>query len=354
MVRTVPDGFECGSDVAIMTLLGYAPQKYHTGRAPLEAAAQRIPLAPSDWVFRCMLAAVVDGFMKDHSAGGISNAEAQRLTGDLSRHLKLPGFEFHCGVSYRNLLVYRGHEEFSVTTKPPHEIPDEPISNWVPKGKGSEILRDIMERSRALFSQHEINAARIDTGHNPASPVWLWCQGDAPNMPTFNQRFGVSSACMITGVDLLRGLAVLLDWQVKEVEGMTSFHDTNYAGQGKATAAALDKYDLVFSHIEAPDEASHQADYKTKIDAIEHIDRHVVGPVMEKLKTFSQWRMLVMPDHPTLISNRKHGYGPAPFAMAGTNVKSNPKGKYCEKSAAASNLYLERGEELMDYFLRGT
>jgi 2,3-bisphosphoglycerate-independent phosphoglycerate mutase len=350
-VRTVPPGFESGSDVATMCLLGYDPAVYHTGRAPLEAAAQHIPLSPSDWVFRCNLVTVVDGIMKDHSAGGISNAEAQRLIGDLSRYLKLPGFEFHCGVSYRNLLVYRGHEEFKVTTKPPHEIPDEAVAKWLPKGKGSEILREIMDRSRELFARHEINAARVDTGHNPASQVWLWGQGHAPNMPTFKERFGVGSGCMITGVDLLRGLAVLLGWQVEEVEGMTSFHDTNYAGQGVATAAALDRYDLVFSHIEAPDEASHQADYKTKVASIEAIDRHVVGPVLEKLKTYPEWRILVMPDHPTNIATRKHGYAPTLFAMAGTRVHSAFERPYTEAAAEASDLHIEKGHELMEYFL---
>jgi 2,3-bisphosphoglycerate-independent phosphoglycerate mutase len=350
-VRTVPPGFESGSDVATMCLLGYDPAVYHTGRAPLEAAAQRIPLAPTDWVFRCNLVTVVDGIMKDHSAGGISNAEAQKLIADLSRKLNLAGFEFHYGVSYRNLLVYRGHEEFNITTKPPHEIPDEPISKWLPKGKGSEILRDIMDRSRELFKDHDINGTRIDTGHNPASQVWLWGHGHAPNMPTFKERFGIDNACMITGVDLLRGLAVLLGWQVKEVEGMTSFHDTNYVGQGVETAAALDQYDLVFSHIEAPDEASHQADTKTKIASIEAIDKHVVGPVLEKLKTFPDWRILVMPDHPTNIATRKHGYAPTLFAMAGTRVNSAFKRPYTEAAAKASDLHIEKGHELMEYFL---
>jgi 2,3-bisphosphoglycerate-independent phosphoglycerate mutase len=352
-VRTVPEGFESGSDVATMCLLGYDPAVYHTGRAPLEAAAQRIPLAPTDWVFRCNLVTVVDGIMKDHSAGGISDAEAQKLIRDLARHLDLAGFEFHTGVSYRNLLVYRGHEEFDVTTKPPHEIPDEPIAKWLPKGKGSEILRDIMDRSRELFASHEINRTRLSTGNNPASQVWLWGQGHAPAMPTFNDRFGVAGGCMITGVDLLRGLAVLLGWQVREVEGMTSFHDTNYVGQGESTAAALDKYDLVFSHIEAPDEASHQADYKTKVASIEAIDRHVVGPVLEKLKTYPEWRILVMPDHPTNIATRKHGYAPTLFAMAGTRVHSAFERPYTEAAAKASDLHVERGHELMEFFLRG-
>jgi len=353
MVRTVPPGFESGSDVAIMCLLGYDPAVYHTGRAPLEAAAQQIPLSPTDWVFRCNLVTVVDGIMKDHSAGGISNAEAQRLISDLSRRLRAPGFEFYTGVSYRNLLVYRGSEAFELTTRPPHEIPDEPIAKHLPRGKGSEILLDLMSESAELFAEHEINQVRRQTGHNPATQIWLWGQGHAPNMPTFQQRFGIARGCMISGVDLLRGLAALLGWDVHEVPGMTSFHDTDYAGQGRETASMLDKYDLVFSHIESPDEASHQADWKTKVEAIEHIDRHVVGPVLAKLRTFDEWRILVMPDHPTNISTRRHGSAPSPFAMAGTRVRSVLKGSYNERNAAASDLFIEHGHELMEYFLRG-
>jgi 2,3-bisphosphoglycerate-independent phosphoglycerate mutase len=263
------------------------------------------------------------------------------------------GFEFYTGVSYRNLLVYRGAEPFDVTTKPPHEIPEELAAKYLPRGRGSDILRRITDTSVEVFRDHEINAVRRETGHNPASQVWLWGQGHAPNIPTFKERFHVNAGCMITGVDLLRGLAVLLGWDVQEVEGMTSFHDTNYAGQGQATAAALDQYDLVFSHIEAPDEASHQADCKTKVEAIEHIDRYVVGPVLEKLRTFPEWRILVMPDHPTNIATRKHGYAPTPFAMAGTRVRSVVKAPYSERNAASSDLFIKRGHELMEYFLRG-
>jgi 2,3-bisphosphoglycerate-independent phosphoglycerate mutase len=351
LVRTVPDGFESGSDVATMCLLGYDPKVYHTGRAPLEAAAQRIPLSPTDWVFRCNLVTVVDGVMKDHSSGGISDAEAKRLINDLAGDLKLPGYEFHTGVSYRNLLVYRGQQEFDVVTRPPHEIPEEPIAGHLPKGKGSEILRQIMERSAKLFADHDINRARRNAGKNEATQVWLWGQGHAPNMPKFRDKFGVNNGCMISGVDLLRGLAALLGWDVHEVEGMTSFHDTNYAGQGVDTAKMLDKYDLVFSHIEAPDEASHQADWKTKIAAIEHIDEFVVGPVLKKLKTFKDWRVLVMPDHPTNIATRKHGYAPTLFGIAGSAVKAEKEARYNERDAAASGLFIERGHELMGEFL---
>ena len=348
--RTVPDGFESGSDVATMSLLGYDPAVYHTGRAPLEAAAQRIALSPTDWVFRCNLVTVIDGVMKDHSAGGISDAEARQLLADLSNELKLPGFEFHPGVSYRNLLVYRGNQPFDITTKPPHEIPEERAEKYLPSGAGSEILRRIIDRSRELFANHPINRARAAKGQRQATQVWLWGQGHAPKMPTFRERFGINSGCMITGVDLLRGLAVLLGWDVHEVAGMTSFHDTNYAGQGVDTAAMLDRYDLVFSHIEAPDEASHQADWKTKIAAIEHIDRHVVGPVLQKLQTFPQWRILVLPDHPTNIATRKHGYAPTPFVMAGTGVEIQARPSYCE-AEAARGVHLEHGHELMEFFL---
>jgi 2,3-bisphosphoglycerate-independent phosphoglycerate mutase len=351
--RTVPDGFESGSDVATMCLLGYDPAVYHTGRAPLEAAAQRIGLDPTDWVFRCNLVTVADGIMKDHSAGGITNSEAQRLIGDLARSLGLPGFEFHFGVSYRNLLVYRGAEKFDVVTKPPHEFPEEPTAKYLPRGTGSEILKKIMDRSHELFADHEINQVRIETGHNPATQVWLWGQGHAPSMPNFKENFGIERGCMITGVDLLRGLAELLRWDVREVEGMTSFHDTNYGGQGKATAEALDQYDIVLSHIEAPDEASHQADFKTKIESIEAIDRYVVGPVLEKMKTLPEWRIMVLPDHPTNIATRKHGYAPTCFAMAGTRVKGLLDLPYTEKNAAKSDVKIERGHELMEYFLRG-
>jgi 2,3-bisphosphoglycerate-independent phosphoglycerate mutase len=250
-------------------------------------------------------------------------------------------------------MVYRGSEAFDVVTRPPHEILEEPIAKYLPRGKGSEILCDIMAESADLFGEHEINQVRRQTGHNPATQVWLWGQGHAPDMPSFQQRFGIAKGCMISGVDLLRGLAVLLGWDVHEVSGMTSFHDTNYAGQGRETAKMLDKYDLVFSHIEAPDEASHQADWKTKVEAIEHIDKYIVGPVLEKLRSFEQWRMLVMPDHPTNISTRKHGYAPSPFAMAGTGMVSLLKSDYNERNAAASDLFIEHGHELMEYFLRG-
>jgi 2,3-bisphosphoglycerate-independent phosphoglycerate mutase len=351
LVRTVPDGFESGSDVATMSLLGYDPAVYHSGRAPLEAAAKKIPLSKTDWVFRCNLVTTSDGVMIDHSAGGISDAEAGVLLTDLAAAVSIAGFEFHQGVSYRHLLVVRGDREFDVKTKPPHEIPNEPVAAWVVSGRGADRLLGVMEMSKRVFANHPINRERIRQGKRPATQVWLWGQGHAPSMPRFADRFAVKSACMITGVDLLRGLAVLLGWNVHEVPGMTSFHDTDYPRQGIDTAAMLDRYDLVVSHVESPDEASHQADVVTKLAAIEAIDRHVVGPVLEKLRTFPQWRLLVLPDHPTNIATRKHGYAPTPFAMCGTGIE--PSGLVYTEANAGRGVHIDRGHELMGLFLRG-
>ena len=179
LVQTIPPGFESGSDVAIMCLLGYDPKQYHTGRAPLEAAAQRIPLSTTDLVFRCNLVTVVEGVMKDHSAGGISDAEARALLEILKQHVSYPGVEFHPGVSYRHLMVYRGTNKMSLKTTPPHEIPEEPVAGYLPEGEGADILKTIMETSQGLFENHEINLVRRDNGLNPASQVWFWGQGHA-------------------------------------------------------------------------------------------------------------------------------------------------------------------------------
>jgi 2,3-bisphosphoglycerate-independent phosphoglycerate mutase len=350
LARTVPDGFESGSDVATMSLLGYDPSVYHTGRAPLEAAAKKIPLSETDWVFRCNLVTVDDGKMIDHSAGGISDIEAGKLLADLAAAVKTPGFEFHQGVSYRHLLVVRGARAFDVNTKPPHEIPGEPTAGWVVQGPGSADLLAVIELSKKIFADHPVNRARVAAGKRPATQVWLWGQGHAPAMPKFVDRFGVKSGCMITGVDLLRGLAVLLGWDVHEVPGMTSFHDTDYARQGTDTAEMIDRYDLVLSHVESPDEASHQADVTTKVAAIEEIDRHVVGPVLAKLRTYPAWRLMVLPDHPTHIATRKHGYAPTPFAICGTGIPAG--GLTYSEANAAKGTRVEHGHKLMELFLR--
>jgi len=334
-----------------MSLLGYDPSVYHTGRAPLEAAAQNISLRASDWVFRCNLVTTRDGLMIDHSVGGISDVEARELLSDLAKSVQYPGAQFYPGVSYRNLLVYRGSDDFALKTFPPHEIPNQPLVSHLPAGVGSDQLLSIMRQSVRVFDNHPVNTARRAAGKNEATQVWLWGQGHPPAIPSFLEKFGVAKGAMITGVDLLRGIAALLGWQSIESPGMTSFHDTDYAAQGITTCDAIDKFDIVVSHVEAPDEASHQADWKTKIASIEAIDEHVVAPVLKKLQGLPDWRLMVLPDHPTNIATRKHGYEPTLWAMTGFAIQ--PSGLSYNELDAKRGRAIEHGHDLMKLFLNG-
>jgi len=385
---TTPEGFEAGSDVCSMSLLGYDPAKYHTGRAPLEAAALGLDPGPSDWIFRLNLvttggpdsgeAAETDdardtieqGLMLDHSAGAISNAEARVLVKDLvaawaEREPELVrGIVVTPGVSYRNIFVDTSGRSYADTLcTPPHAIPREPWGPHLPKGgEGSEVLRRLMLLSREVLANHEVNRARVEQGLRPATMAWLWGQGTRPRVPSFRERFGLRGA-MITSVDLLAGIAAYIGWERVDVAGLTSYHDTDYAAQGRATIDAIHQHDLVCSHVESPDELSHQGDWKTKVAAMEAIDREIVGPVARELEEkfgdpqkdpgAKGWRLLVMPDHYTLCSTRKHDATPVPFLMAGAWVRSLVQRPFSERAALESDLRIEHGHDLMEYFLKG-
>jgi 2,3-bisphosphoglycerate-independent phosphoglycerate mutase len=361
-VRTTPPGYSAGSDVCTLCLLGYDPAKYHPGRAPLEAAAQGLQLDPDrDWVFRCNLVTIIDGIMMDHSAGHIADKEARLLLDDVRKHLAPdPGttpLTFYPGVSYRHLMTYRSNnpDEFNgLKTTPPHDIPDQPMKSHLPKGKNADMLATLIAKSHELLKNHEINLTRRDLGENEATHIWLWGQGKAANVPSFESRFKKKGA-MITAVDLLRGIANLLGWKNLDSPGITSYHDTDYAAQGRTTIDALDHYDIVCCHVEAPDEASHAANFTEKVESIEAIDKHVVGPVLQKLKTFPEWRLLLMPDHATQCATRKHYDEPVPFAIAGTGMpaRENLQLPYTEAAAKQGDLHIQQGYDLMEYFLYG-
>lgn len=291
--------------------------------------------------------------MLDHSAGGIPDDEARQLVAELRRGVQVPGMAFHDGVSYRNLMTYQPgpHDgPMDVRTTPPHEVPGRPAAEHLPTGPGSELLRSVMTQSVRLFDHHPVNVARRAAGKRAATQAWFWGQGHPPALPAFADRFGVARGAMVTSVDLLRGLAVLLGWENVEVPGMTSFHDTDYAAQGAATVGALRTHDLVLSHVEAPDEASHQGDAQTKVASLEAIDEHVVRPVLEKLKSGGgPWRLLVLPDHPTHVRTRVHGRGPTVWAACGTGIAASG-GTFDEPSAAKGKAF-ERGHDLMPWFL---
>lgn len=379
-VATTPPGFEPGSDVCSMSLLGYDPRVYHTGRAPLEAAASGVSLGPSDWVFRMNLVTVgqegtpAGGLMLDHSAGAITDAEARALLEDLAQHWRwrepelAATFEVRPGVSYRNLLVDRSGRAYEhVATTPPHEIPRQPWREALPRRMGggrcaeADVLRRLMELSAEFLPTHEVNRARVEQGLRPANMVWLWGQGTRPAIEPFERRYGLRGA-MITPVDLLAGLAAYLGWRRIPVPGMTSYHDTDYAAQGRATCQAIQDYDIVCCHIEAPDEASHQGDWQTKVASLEAIDRHIIGPVLETLAGYGNpeeqagmpgWRVLVAPDHFTLVRTRRHDAAPVPFAMAGAWVRAIVKRTFSERHAVQADLHVAQGHELMEYFLHG-
>ena len=353
-VATTPEGFSCGSDVCVMTLLGYDPRRFHTGRAPLEAAAMGIQPDPDDWIFRLNLVTVLDGKMLDHSAGHIGSDEGQALLRDMAKGLNLPDLKLHPGVSYRNIMVDSSGRDYSkLRTMPPHDIPGEPVRKHLPAGtEHAGMLGELIAKSERLLADHEINHTRRELGELPATHLWPWGQGKMPQMGNFFDRFGLHGA-MITAVDLLAGIAKCIGWDRLDVPGQSSYHDTDYAAAGQGAIDALDKYDLVCVHVEAPDEASHAADAATKVASIEAIDGHIVGPIHQELekRAGDDYRLLYLPDHYTCVVDRKHNPTPVPFAVCGTRIRSVLQRPFSEANARDSDLHVEYGHELMEYFL---
>ncbi len=350
LIQTVPEDMEPGSDVAQMSLLGYDPKQYYSGRAPIEAVARNVKLSLEDWVFRCNLVTIADDRMADHSAGHITTAEADNLVRELDEALGTSQIRFHTGVSYRHLLVFKDFD-FDVHTYPPHDHIGTAMDKLLPRGKGADILIDLMARSQQLFTGHDINKVRKDLGENQVSSIWLWGQGRRAQMERFEKRFGIRGAA-ITAVDLVRGLAKLIGFDLIDVPGATGFIDTNYEGKASAAIEALDEYDIVFVHVEAPDEASHNGNAEMKKKAIEMIDEHIVGPVFEALQNYESWRILVMPDHPTLTRTGAHSAEAVPFTMAGDNITGILHTTFGETNAAKSGFRIDNGFELMEYFLK--
>jgi 2,3-bisphosphoglycerate-independent phosphoglycerate mutase len=347
---TVPQGFLPGSDVATLSVLGCDPQVYYAGRAPLEAVARDIPVGPRDIVFRCNLVTVRDGLMHDFTAGHIDQSDAAAIIAALNAHFAADPVDFFEGVQYRHLMVLRDAGELDCTCTPPHDIPDQPVAKYQPVGTAADAVVALMDRARALLANHPINTARLAANKQPATDIWLWGQGRVKPLETWQERFGLRGAS-IAAVDLIRGITKLLGCAQIDVPGATGFLDTNYAGKGAAAVQALDDYDVVCVHIEAPDEAGHLGDMSAKIEAIEQVDRHVVGPVLTKLRTFDKWRILIAPDHPTPVSTRTHTSTPPPFCAAGTGINASNASGFSEKVAEADGQPVHPGHELITKFV---
>jgi len=344
LAQTIPDEMEPGSDIAVLSILGYDPRLYHTGRAPLEAASLNVPLEPKDVAFRCNLVTCDGTTLVDYSGGEIPTADARILIGLMNEKLSTPRVRFYPGVSYRHVMVWReGSSE--VKTTPPHDIIGKPIEPYLPEGDGEGMLRQLMFDSLEILDGHDINRRRRDEGKPPANMIWLWGQGRPCVLPSFSMQRG-GAGMVIAAVDLIRGVGKCAGLSVAEVPGATGNLETDFGGKGRAAVEALSHFDFVLVHIEAPDEAAHQGSPERKVWAIEQIDRHVVGPVLERLRTLPRSRMMVLADHYTKLSTRTHAREPVPFAMWG--ARRDESETFDEENAAATGRFLEEGWRLPD------
>ena len=357
--NNVPPSLTPASDVATLSLVGYDPLKYYTGRAPLETAAMGIHLGPHDWAVRCNLVYTPDGHMRDFTAGHISSEDGAPLIKALQHELggrEVAGgtLEFHPGVQYRNILVWRSNSEQSpltgTTAQAPHDIPDKPVADYLPQGPGAEMLVSLMEASKPILAAHPANVKRIAEGKKPATQVWLWGHGKAPRVEPFAQVYGGRGA-IISAVDLVRGVGALLGWHRIDVPGATGYLDTNYANKGKYAIEALGAFDLVCVHVEAPDEASHEGKAAEKVKALEQIDEHIVGPLLDALPRYGDYRVLVEPDHRTTLATRAHAHGAVAFAACGTGIAPDAADRYDEPTAATTGLSFDPGWHLMKWWL---
>jgi 2,3-bisphosphoglycerate-independent phosphoglycerate mutase len=344
LAQTIPPEMEPGSDIAALSLLGYDPRRYHTGRAPLEAASLDLPLNPEDVAFRCNLVTSDGLTLIDYSAGEIATADAHLLIGVLNDKLATSRIHFHPGVSYRNLMVWRdGSPE--VRTIPPHDIIGQPIEPHLPEGDGDAVLRQLTFDSLEVLDGHDINKRRRDQGRKPANMIWLWGQGRKCQLPSFPVTRGMPGL-VIAAVDLVKGVAKCAGLSAPEVPGATGNLDTDYSAKAAAAIKALGSYDFVVVHIEAPDEASHQASPERKVWALEQIDEKVVGPLLERLDRLPGSRIMIVSDHYTKISTRTHAREPVPFALLG--LSRDRAEAFDERNAASTGRFVEEGWRLPD------
>ncbi len=335
MLRTVPDGFEPGSDVANLAILGYDPLTSYTGRGPLEAASMGVDLREGEMAYRCNLVTVQNGVMEDFNAGHISSAEGAGLLCDLSAALE--GIRVYPGIGYRNLMVVPGAH--GAVTTPPHDIVGQPVAEFLPRGGDAGVLLDCMERSREIFAGHPVNRRRLAEGKNPATTIWPWSGGRKPSLAPFREKYGLFGG-VISAVDLLNGIARLAGMDVISVPGATGFLDTDYEAKARYAVEALDRLDFIYMHVEAPDEAGHMGSVEEKVRAIERLDE-AIGIILDRPKT----TVAVLPDHPTPIRYKTHTSDPVPFAILGKG-KDNVTA-FSERDAARGSYGLVRAPDLL-------
>ncbi len=354
-VRTVPEGYPPGSDVANMSLMGYDPKKYYTGRGPLEAAALGVKMNPEDVAYRCNLVTLSfrEGrvYMHDYSAGHISTEEAHQLLKDFAPHVPPRSFDLIPGVSYRHVLIWKGGPE-GIPTVPPHDFTGMDVTEAWHTYEEEPMLYELLTKAITFFHHHPVNEKRRAEGKLPANSLWPWGQGRRPRIPTLKELYDIEGA-VVAAVDLIKGLGVWAGMEIVEVPGATGYLDTNYRGKAQAALKILQEKDLVFLHVEAPDEAGHAGNMKEKIKAIENFDKEVVAPILDGLKDLGYpFRMLIVTDHFTPIVLKTHAPGLVPFIIYdSTDVKENEDAAYNEKAAERSELVVEQGHRLLSMLI---
>lgn len=358
IVKTVAEGLKPGSDVANLSVLGYEPAVYYSGRSPLEAASIGIDLKDTDVTLRCNLVTLSDDedyenkTILDYCADDISSEEAKILIEYIQEKLGNDVFRFYPGVSYRHCLVWSNGNPHPGVLTPPHDITGKVITDYIPKGEAVDELYDLMKKSYDLLKDHPVNKARIARGKRPANSIWLWGEGTKPLLDNFSEKFGIKGS-MISAVDLLKGIAICAGMNSVDVDGATGYLDTNFDGKCKA---AIEEFkngaDLVYVHVEAPDECGHRGEIENKVKAIEMIDEHILAPVVEFLRGYDDFAVLVCPDHPTPLSIRTHTSTPVPYLIYDSKNEINSGVKvFCEKEARETGNYIEKGFTMMNYFL---
>lgn len=352
LLKTVPSNMGPGSDVANMSIMGYDPQKYYTGRGPLEAPSIGAKLENGDVAFRCNFINQEKGLLADFNADHISTIEASELIEALNQKFYEYG-KFYLGTSYRNLFVCKDHKMASLISTPPHDVVGESIKEHLIKPSDDRraiVINELMYESQEILENHPINLKRVQEGKKPANMIWLWGQGVKPEMEPFHDKYGLKGAT-ITGVDLIKGLGVYLGLTNVSVPGATGYYDTDYCGKAKYALKSLKDHDLVFIHVEAPDEAGHAGDVEEKIKAIERIDKRILGKLMDEMPGYDEYAISILPDHPTPIPIKTHVKDPVPFAMYSSKGSSDSVEKYDEFSAKEGSQGLNEGYHFMEKFL---
>jgi 2,3-bisphosphoglycerate-independent phosphoglycerate mutase len=353
LVATIPEGMPSGSDVGTMTMLGYDPKRYHTGRAPIEAASMGVAMGPNDVVFRMNLVSLKDDggatVMNDFTSGHISSEEGARIVANLREQLAHDGIEFFNGVSYRHLMVWRNGPRATKLT-PPHDITGKSIEGHMPEGEGADRILALMKNSQEIMRDHPVNQARRAAGKTEATSAWFWGQGTRPAVPTLKDRFGVEGS-VISAVDLVNGLGRLAGLELITVPGATGFLDTDYAAKARYGLKSLEKKDFLLLHIEAPDEAGHMGRADLKTEAIERIDELIMGPMLEGLNAMGEFRLLIQPDHATPSILKTHSSEAVPFAIISNRsfaIGSAKSRRYTEADAKAAGVALNEGYRLIE------